>query len=338
MAVYQQGEPTEVRAVQNILNAFLRWKNVNGPPRSHKVHHPSSWGGCLRKVQYQRYSETGNIEVDPESLEARTIRIFDTGHSMHDRWTKYWEDLGILRGVWQCTNPWCNTKTNGKLERTSYGTLPKDYESLPPRKYGEDEKLGIFKPNECICGHTEFMYHEVTVEDKELNFYGHVDQILDFSNFEGTKRFKQGNPLKRVLFKDEDIPKKPILVDMKSINSFGYKSKLESGAPFGYRVQVNIYLHLLGLDLGILYFENKDDCSTKLISVQKNEAMWEKIKEQAATMDNMVEGLKLPPPRPVNKKSYDCNYCQFKPICHSSGIWNDPDLSAKKLRFYGDFS
>jgi len=186
MAVYQE-EQIEVKTVQNILNTFLRWRNMNGPIRSHQSHHPSSWGGCLRKVQYQRYAESGHIKAEPESLEARIIRIFDTGHSMHDRWARYWEDLGVLRGVWKCTNPSC-----GKF-------------------YGKDKKLGIFKPDKCECDHDVFTYCEITVKDEELNFYGHVDQILDFSNFEGGKAFKKGNSV-RVLFKDEDIPKNPILV------------------------------------------------------------------------------------------------------------------------------
>lgn len=323
----------EVQAVANVLNTYLRWKTLNGPPRGHEVYHPSAFGSCLRRMQYQRYAERGYIDVKPEAHEAKTVRIFDTGHAMHARWTKYWEDLGILRGVWECANPCCHLWNNSKefVHPDHDPTLPRK-----GRKYGLDDKLGCFKPEVCCCGSKDFTYHEITVDDKELNFHGHVDQILDFSRFKGGSIFKEGNPVK-VLFRDEDLPKKPIVNDMKSINSFGFKSKLEKGIPFGYRVQVNIYIHMLDLDYGMLYFENKDDCSTKIMQVKRDPALWEKIKEQAFQMKEMVDEKLLPPPRPYSKDEFECKYCEFQSICHKTAIWDDPSLDEKRRTFYGDF-
>jgi len=335
-----QKQPKEVQAVSNLLNTFLRWKGINGPPRGYEIYHPSAFGGCLRKMQYQRYVERGKIEMKPSPFEAKTIRIFDTGHSMHDRWAKYWEDLGVLRGVWECTNPVCQFFDDESMQRrpTGASSLLEFSQAPKPRKYGLDNKIGCFKPKKCACGNKEFKYHEIMVVDEEMNFRGHVDQILDFSEFPGGKQFKEGNPV-RVLFKDEDLPKKPFVVDMKSINSFGYKSKLESGAPFNYKVQVTIYIHLLDLEYGILYFENKDDSSTKLVVVERNDELWAKIKEQSIFMNEMADDLLLPPPRPKTKDSFECKYCDFRSICQKkSGIWDDPDLGNKRLAFYGGFS
>jgi hypothetical protein len=336
--------PPEIQTIANVLNTFLRWKSLNGPPRGHEVFHPSAFGSCLRRMQYQRYAERGHVKVEPQAFEAKTVRIFDTGHATHARWAKYWEELGVLRGIWECTNACCALWDNDG----HFVGPPKDYPNpdrmlhvpgagLDRRIYGKENKLGVFKPAYCVCGCTDFSYHEITVEDKELNFYGHVDQLLDFSNFEGGAKFKKGNPVK-VLFKDEDLPKKIVLNDMKSINSFGYKSKLERGSPFNYRVQVNIYIHILGLDYGMLYFENKDDSSTKIFHVEKDEALWQKIKEQARNMIDMTGDLLLPPPRPWSQDDYECRYCEFQPICHKAGVWNDPALEDKRRKFYGDFS
>lgn len=334
-----QGAPAEVQALHGVVNTFLRWKSLNGPPRGHEIYHPSAFGNCLRKMQYQRYVERGYIQVAPEAHEAKTVRIFDTGHTMHARWAKYWEELGVLRGIWECNNPCCGLWDNdGKFVGFPVVTLPGISENhLPkPRVYGRENKLGVFKPTKCACGHAEFTYHELTVEDKELNFRGHVDQILDFSNFEGGSLFRKGKPVK-VIFRDEDLPRKPIVNDMKSMNSFGFKNKLEDGAPFAYRVQVNIYIHLLDLEYGILYFENKDDSSTKPFLVPRDGAMWEKIREQASKMNEMVSERYLPPPRPVGKDEFDCRYCEFQSICHSSDVWNKVDLNNQRRMFYGDF-
>jgi hypothetical protein len=100
-------QPAEVTNVLNVLNTYLKWKSLNGPPRGYLKYHPSSFGSCLRKAQYQRYTDMGLINVQKEAVEPKSIRIFDTGHSMHARWAQYFEDIGVLRGVWECTNPDC---------------------------------------------------------------------------------------------------------------------------------------------------------------------------------------------------------------------------------------
>lgn len=305
------GQPAEVTNVMNVVNTYLKWKNMNGPPRGYLSYHPSSFGGCLRKAQYQRYTDMGLVKVDKEAAESKTIRIFDTGHSMHARWAKYFEDIGVLRGVWQCTNPDCKTY------------------------YGKEEKLGCFKPDKCKCGFHKFEYHEVTVHHDALNFHGHCDQILDFSKFD-SNIFKQGNPVD-VLYNDSDLPKKPIVLDMKSINSFNFKSKLEKGPSLVYRTQLVIYCNILDLDYGILLYENKDDCSTKIYKVDRNPEMWEVIKNQAEIMNGMVANTFLPPPRPISKTDSDCRYCEYQSICHNSRIWDDPDLEQKRVKFYGNF-
>ena len=111
-------------------------------------------------MQYQRFASDGIIESPKTDVDSRMIRIWDTGHTLHSRWAKYMEDLNILRGIWICQNHTCGLR------------------------YGKENKIGVFKPDKCkSCGCNNFSYDEVTVEDKSLNFYGHCDQILYFSNF-----------------------------------------------------------------------------------------------------------------------------------------------------------
>lgn len=336
------GQPPEVTNIMNVINTHLRWKSINGAPRGHEVFHPSAFGGCLRRMQMQRYAERGFIKAEEEVKDPKTLRIFDTGHSLHARWAKYFEDVGVLRGVWECKNPCCflwddNGKYAGDHDSCPFvvgehGGITKDAPKKP-RVYGRDNKLGCFKPKACACGHSEFEYHEITVEDKSLNFRGHCDQILDFSNFDPDK-YKQGNAVD-VLFKKEELPQKPIVLDMKSINSFNFKSKLEHGPSLVYRTQLVIYCNILDLEYGVLVYENKDDSSTKIYKVDRNVEMWKKITEQASFMNEMVNEKMLPPPRPISKDDYECRYCEFQSMCHSSKIWDDPNLLQKRLKFYG---
>jgi hypothetical protein len=84
-----------------------------------------------------------------------------------------------------------------------------------------------------------------------------------------------------------------------------------------------------------LVYENKDDSSTKIYKIDRNPDMWNKIQEQAIKMNDMVAEQLLPPPRPVSKDEYECRYCDFQSMCHKSKVWDDPDLLAKRLKFYG---
>jgi len=335
MAIVRQ--PPEVTNLINLVNTHLSWKNLNGPPRGFEIYHPSAFGNCLRKMQYQRYEERGLIQSDDGTPEPRMVRIWDTGHSMHDRWARYFEEIGVLKGIWECMNPVCETyNDDGRLRRPEGSESLMQMDACPkPRKYGREIKTGCFKPEACKCGCKQFKYHEVSVIDKELNFHGHADMVLDFSNFDANM-YKEGNGVP-ILFKPEDLPKKPIVIDMKTVNSFKFKSKLKENPDFGYKVQITIYANVLDLEYGVIIYENKDDCNTKVYQVGRNPELWEKIKEQAAKMNSMVDDKLLPPPRPTSKTGFDCKYCDFTSICHGSKVWNDPNLDAKRHAFYGDF-
>lgn len=351
-------QPAEVTNLINLVNTHLSWTNLNGPPRGYEIYHPSAFGQCLRKMQYQRYEERGLITSKPSAPESRMVRIWDTGHSMHDRWANYFEEIGVLRGVWECSNPECQAWEQRGLLRQEIREMNPGYKKAafipegtdlhenfekyqawllinPPRKYGKDNKIGCFKPDVCVCGCDKFVYHEVSVIDEALNFHGHADQILDFSNFD-PEIYSSGNSVP-ILFKPEDLPKKPIVVDMKTVNSFKFKKKLGNTPDFHYKVQITIYVNVLDLDYGVIIYENKDDCATRVYQVGKNPKMWAKIQEQAKQMNSMVDKKLLPPPRPTNKDNFDCKYCDFSSICHESKVWDDPNLDAKRLKFYGDF-
>lgn len=297
---------------------------------------------CLRKMQYQFYEEKGyklhpSITLPPPTpIDGRVARIFANGHSMHERWAHLFDRMGILRGVWECSNECCHLwDDNGQFITGEPGI---ENPSLPRegRKYGLDKSIGCFKPKKCVCGNTKFRYHEILVEDKSLNFRGHADQILDFSNFD-PDRLKSGNKVD-ILFDVNSLPKKPIVNDMKTINSNQFNpkgfGKVTSLPKLEHQIQLTIYINILDLEYGMLIYENKDDSDTKIFQVERNASLWDKIKEQSINMQAMVEGKLLPPPRPDNQTGYECRDCRYKTICHSSKIWKDKQIGEKRQKFY----
>jgi len=128
-------------------------KVIDSNDRDYSYFHPSEFHDCVRKLAYKHYGVEGDDNIKPDLQ-----RIFDNGHYMHDRYTQYFTDMGLIYGVWECANPLC------------------------AEKYGKDELMGIPKPDSCTeCGCSKLHYNEVNVVDKEHCFSGHVDCIFKMS-------------------------------------------------------------------------------------------------------------------------------------------------------------
>jgi len=325
--------PPEIRAITGVVDTYAKWKHANGSPRGHEIYHPSAFGKCLRLMQYLRYEERGLLKSKTSEIEGKLVRLFDKGHNMHDRWARYFENIGVLRGIWECTNPMCQAISQTVLddENISCNITFRLDKIARPRRFGKDDRLGCFKPEKCCCGNKTFKYHEIAVQDKSLNMYGHVDMVLDFSKFD--KEQFSGVPL---TFNIDDLPLSPVVVDMKTANDFRFQQVLRNGPGLDYRVQLVIYANLLDLDYGVLIYENKNTSAVAAYRIDKDaDTVFSQIEQQAKTMDNMADLKLLPPPRPIEKDDYECKYCDFQHICHSSKIWDDPDLNKKRKNFYG---
>jgi hypothetical protein len=268
------------------------------------------------------------------------LRLFDKGHNMHERWTKYFGDIGVLKGQWRCKNQACKMfDDNGAVRNLSQDQIAQMFAGNP-RVYGEKEKLGIFEPKQCVCGCTKFGYEENAVVDKETNIYGHCDLIFDCTNLR-EDRFKGV----RETFARQYLPQngQSVVGDMKTIGSGAWNNQLEKKGPHKYYlIQLTCYAHILGCDYGLLMYECKDNSEMRWYKVDRNDEWWETIKWQAKTMQDMGKATdasgkpspKLPPPRPTTKSSFDCRCCDFKTICHTSNVWDKSNLTSMRKQFY----
>ncbi len=340
--------PPDIQSIIGLVDCYLRWADEHDDPRGFERYHPSAFGNCLRKMQYQRYSERGYIPTPADPHEPFLCRIFGNGHSMHDRWRDYFDAIGILKGYWTCTNPLCGSfDDNGNHDNQ---TTIKDVIAEPKvwmkkrRRHGKDQLQGCFKPDRCACGWTKFKYDELDVIAPELNFYGHADMILDFNGpkFDPEKYTKYKT--KTYDFNIGLLPKKPVVGDMKSINHYDFQEVAKGNPHDYYEVQLMIYCNILDCEYGVLMYENKNNQRTSCFKVPRAEdTLWPDIVRQATIMNDMVEvempdgsiNHLLPPPRPSSLDSKDCTYCVYKDMCVESGVWEDPDLHAKRFEFYG---
>jgi len=326
--------PSEVTAYLGLIDTYIRWRaNRDSKERSYNSYHPSEFGHCLRQQQYRHYVSKGYIEIEKNDFDSRMLRLFDNGHFMHARWGRYFEEIGILRGVWQCNNKLCYMfDDNGKLSNTDKTNIEKILNENKSRKYGEDNVHGIFKPEKCLCGCKDFSYIETIVESKELNMYGHCDVILDMSNLK-EDRFKEV----KESFNRDFLSEGMVVGDMKSISSESCKNQLERKGPHKYYlIQLTCYSYILGCEYGLLMYENKNNSELSFYKVENNDTWWEAIQYQAKVMQDLASGEKkrLPPPRPDSKSAYECKNCEFRKICHKSPVWDNKNLDNQRKDFY----
>jgi len=337
----------QIKMMSHLLDNSLVWRGSKPRERDYFNYYPSGIGKCLRKQQYERFVFLGLLKKPLKDLNARSQRIFDTGNSMHERWAQYFEDMNVLRGCWKCANPLCKCfKDSGEFDQSIPVEKIREYlatpiMSLPTRVYGEDNVIGDFRPKSCTCGSVNFIYQESVAEDKNLKYRGRMDLILDFTHFDNYFVNDMTYNL------NIDVLPKPgeiIIADMKSCKDSVYIRNVAKGDGHPeYRAQVISYIHMIPqAKYGLLIYENKDNSETKWIKIPKNEQWWSTIKWQLEQLnhaivtddDGKVVSTCLPPPKPKSKGSFDCKFCEYSSICHSSKIWDSPDLESKRKMFY----
>jgi len=271
--------------VMGLVAPYLIKKAINSD-RKHDTFHPSAWGACLRKVALEYYNEKHKfLKRDASDINVRMEMIFDNGHGVHHRWQKYLDHSNVLRGAWQCPNPACG------------------------RIYGldDDKPLGIFNPSrygnfKCECGNEkELEYYEMIVKSEEFNFKGAVDAIVDVRGPWG-----QDKPVG-----NSDI----FVLDLKSSKAKYFDEIVH--AKWEHVVQVHIYMWLLGLKMGVVLYECKDDQRIKEMPVPFDENLKERIKKESKWMQSVLKEGKLPPvPTGFTQGKIPCYFCEFANRCY----------------------
>ncbi len=259
-------------------NFLLKKGAESDKSRGYSYFHPSAFGSCFRKMAFQHYGIPKDHLTEP-----RSYRIFDAGHAHHYRMQSHFAQMGILRGYWKCRI--CN------------------------KLHGTDNKIGIFCPEDCDCKKTIFKdiilegkerkgldlfeYEEIFLEDKEHNFKGHCDGIIE-------------------LIKDN--PKERYVIDFKTVKEqkFAYLKEPDQV----YIVQINIYMWLSGVKKGIIFYEEKNTHELREFRVSYDESKIEDIKKNALKLKKVLDAKQLPSiPKTFAKSKKPCCYCEFREKC-----------------------
>lgn len=268
-------EPNEVQHLyeEYLINLGEESRNTRG----YKHFHPSAFGDCIRKIALQYYSESIDSLKQVEPVDPKLQRAFEAGHAFHFRMQKSFAKMGILRGWWK-------SKITGKIYGTEnpHGILmPKSLDEIGEKQH-DDDKRDIFELLE---------YEEIKVENKEFNFKGHVDGILEING-------------------------ELYVIDFKTTNEDQYS--MLTTAHSKYIVQINIYMWLLNIRNGIIYYEEKNRHQLKEFHLRYNEKLIDDIKDRASQLVKVLERKALPKiPQHFSKDKKPCRWCEFaNSVCY----------------------
>lgn len=266
---------------QQLYNSYLEKIGLESrEKRGYSHFHPSAFGECSRKMALQYYSELDPWYKPENPIDPRVQRIFSAGHAFHARMQSDFANMGILRGWWK-------SRITGKVygKENPHGIYrPKSVEEVGEKKHPDDTR----------AAHELFDYEEVTVKDSELNFEGHVDAIMDLV---------------------PDDPDERFVVDFKTINSDKFKIIKEPDPK--YVTQITIYMMILDIPRGVIFYEDKNRHEIKEFFVERDEDFVKHIKENAQTLLTYLKNRKLPkiPPHFSEDKA-PCAWCDYKEKCY----------------------
>jgi hypothetical protein len=314
--------------------------------------HPSEFGDCPIKI----WMKLTGIEPEEEHGPRKTM-TFDNGHFLHLRHQMYAKDSGLLASD-KITEAWNEDVTIAKtplpkrmLRGESGRVYPYDPKEFVWRVETEEElthpvpliagmRIPQWVEAKDIAVGDSIWLAEVPIANQEFHFGGHCDAIVKNDGRDCIVDWKGiGDDSFKYLFHDESCVADYILrwPDKHNATCFLCGATIKDAKKFTehlvtehsdakihidqkYRIQLQMYMWLLGIDQAILWHENKNFHLTIDEFIPRDEAMIEKIKGNAVKMWRLAEeGVK--PARPakyVKRTSFPCGWCDFASRCWNS--------------------
>jgi hypothetical protein len=263
---------SEANILEPMYDKWLTTSHIQGQFRDYSYYHPSDLGYCIRKSVMMKLGYDGEFYTLP-----RLQRIFENGHGTHARYQEHFSKMGIIMGRWECSN--CHFVL------------------------GKETKLGITRPSDCPNCHNPrtktvtdnkgnivfgpyplFEYKELPViSDNLCGVKGHTDGVV---NINGTLH----------------------VVDFKTCSQSGFTEVTSRNYPMEAHVfQINIYMYILGVDRGILLYENRNDLRMReFLLFKDNEIMAEVVKRIIMGEKAIKEGCIPDIPANLTPQSFSC--------------------------------
>jgi CRISPR/Cas system-associated exonuclease Cas4 (RecB family) len=109
---------------------------------------------------------------------------------------------------------------------------------------------------------------------------------------------------------DNDV----IIVELKSISDSGFKYLDRAGAKEAHKMQLMLYMHVMGIKQGLILYENKNTQEMKEFFIGYDAELSERIIEKVRAANSHVNAGTLPE-KEYQASDFECRYCDYKDIC-----------------------
>lgn len=163
---------------------------------------------------------------------------------------------------------------------------------------------------------------ELRIVDEELKISGRTDAVVhNWLPFEPSENIvtlmcpppknKPGEKPKIVWTGPDNAA---IMIELKSISSNGFKYIMRDGPKKDHILQLQLYLDMTGLKIGILYYENKDNQQRKDFVVQYDPELAAAAKEKIKLSIAHAEA-DIIPEREYDINDFECIFCDYRYLC-----------------------
>lgn len=111
-----------------------------------------------------------------------------------------------------------------------------------------------------------------------------------------------------------------IVIDIKSINSYGFNSVMAEHKPLpSHEQQVTTYAKAAGVDYGLLLYDNKNDQRILPFMFKLDEAMWRDTVEWSEEVISHLEAETIPPMHPdCESGTWLFEKCPYSDLCYKT--------------------
>lgn len=107
------------------------------------------------------------------------------------------------------------------------------------------------------------------------------------------------------------------VLDIKSMNSMVFKTL--TAAKEENINQIQLYLHYFKIPAGILLYVNKDTSELKEFIIKYDQTIAQNLLGELESLKTKIDANLIPQRLPDYPQNWQCQYCQFKDICSTTG-------------------
>ena len=176
-------------------------------------------------------------------------------------------------------------------------------------------ELSFKKEEWRISGRSDAVIYNFLPHESSDNIITLTEPIYQLDDSGEAVRDEDGHRIEtgtKTLFTgpDNDI----MIVELKSISDSGFKYLDRTGGKDTHKKQLQLYMYLTGIKIGMLLYENKNTQEMKEYILPYDPVLAQEVVDQIILVNKCVDEGTFPD-KEYDQLSFECRYCPYSNIC-----------------------